>query len=136
MKPEPKSPREPDEGRRLPILILGLRPVALRNELAATIRTMVGVVAEAPERLREGFVARRVAVLCRLPEAQRDYHVRCMLEGLQVLPEEKALAMREKMMEVLVQRPEAERVPLMRSMDKVMFGSGSQSQKAKRQVVG
>jgi len=118
------------------VLILGLRPIALRNELAATIRTMVGVVADAPERLREGFVAKRVAVLCRMPEAQRDYHVRCMLEGLQVLPEEKAMAMRGKMMEALLRRPEEERAALMRSMDKVLFGSDGRAKKKKRQAMG
>lgn len=105
------------------VLIVGLRPIALRNELAATIRTMAGVVADAPEALQKEFIGRRVPVLCRMPEAQRDYHVRCMLEGLRVLPEEKAIAVRRTMMEELLQRPEPERVALMRSMDKVMFGS-------------
>lgn len=105
------------------VLIVGIRPVALRNELTATIRTMAGVVADAPDPLQKEFIGRRVPVLCRMPEPQRDYHVRCMLEGLRALPEEKAIAIRRKMMEELLQRPEPERVALMRSMDKVMFGS-------------
>lgn len=118
------------------VLILGLRPLALRNELAGTLRTMVGVVADVPEPSRTDFMARRVAVLCRMPEAQRDYHVRCMLEGLRALPEERAIALRQKMMELLLQRPEGERMALMRSMDKVMFGPERTMGRTKRHATG
>ena len=115
------------------VLILGLRPVALRNELAATIRTMVGVVADAPESIRQEFAERRVAVLCRMPEAQRDFHVRCMLEGLRTLPDDQGISMRQTMMELLLKRPSEERVAFMRSMDKVLFGLGATpKQKSRR----
>jgi len=118
------------------LLILGLRPVALRNEFRATLRTMVGVVADAPQRLRSEFVAKRVAALCRMPEPMRDFHIQCMLEGLRALPEEKAAILRGKMMESLSYRTGEERAAFMRSMDKVMFGSVSQPMEKRQQAVG
>lgn len=52
----------------------------MRNERAATIRTMVGV-------------------LCRMAEAHRDVHVRFVLDGLRALLKEAALARRRRLME-------------------------------------
>jgi hypothetical protein len=107
------------------LLILVFRPIALRNEFRATLRTMVGVVADAPADLRNAVMAKRLAALAEMPEGQRDEHVRLMMEGLRTLPEAKGMAMRQGMMDILLQLPSEKRMPIMQSMDKVLFANSS-----------
>lgn len=109
------------------VLILGLRPIALRNEFAAASTTMVGMIADAPEEVRRSLMEKRIAALASMPERQRDVHVRLMLEGLGALPADVARRMRETMLNLLVGLVPEKRIATMRSMDKVMLGGSSQT---------
>lgn len=109
------------------VLILALRPLALRNEFAATLRNMAGVIADAPVDVRRAFMEKRIAVLASMPEDQRDVHVRLMLEGLKGLPGDVATGLRGTMLELMVKLTPEGRMGIMRSMDKVVLGSGAQT---------
>lgn len=106
------------------ILIVLLRPFALRNEFRATLRVMVGMLADAPEPEREDLMRRRLAFLARCPEPQRERQVTAMLAGLRVLPEEKRGQVMASQMKILAAMAEEQRVRLMRAMDAAM-GKGS-----------
>jgi hypothetical protein len=109
------------------VLILPLRPLALMNEFEATVRNMVGIIADAPDEVRRQFMAKRIAVLAAMPERQRDVHVRLMVEGLQGLPGDVANRLRETMLGLLVKLTPEGRVAIMRSMDKAMLGGSPQA---------
>jgi hypothetical protein len=68
------------------LLILLFRPIAMRHELEATMKTMVGLAADQPEAVRHWMLERRVRTLAAMPEAQRYRHVAWMVAGLGQLP--------------------------------------------------
>jgi len=103
-------------------LILVLRPMALKNELEATITTMVGVIADAEDKLRRWVMERRVKTLASMPTTQRDKHVKLMMVGLGQLPQEKRSVMLSTQMDILSRLSPEERRRMMASMDKAMMG--------------
>ncbi len=102
-------------------LILILRPIALRNELEATMMTMVGVAADQPDALRRWMLERRVRTLAAMPEAQREQHVAWMAAGLSRLPPEKRQLMMEAQMAVLSTAAPEVRRRMMAAMDRAMM---------------
>ncbi len=106
------------------LLIVPARYICLRNEFAATLRTMVGVISDQPEAERWGLMKRRMATLAAMPHAQRSAHVTHMLQGLAGLTEDKRMAMRRTMMELMAELPEGQRRGLMRSMDEAQLSGG------------
>lgn len=104
------------------LLVLVLRPIALRHELEATMITMVGVASDQPEALRSWILERRVHTLAAMPEAQRDRHVAWMARGLSRLPQEKRQLMMGTQMMVLATVESETRRRIMASMDKAMRG--------------
>ncbi len=103
-------------------LILILRPIALRNELAATMLTMVGVASDQPAALRHWMLARRIETLAAMPEAQRNRHVAWMAAGLNQLPPEKRNLMMGTQMEVLASTNSTTRRCIMMAMDNTTMG--------------
>jgi hypothetical protein len=103
-------------------LILILRPLALRNELEATMLTMVGVASDQPDALRHWVLKRRVQTLATMPEPQRNQHVAWMAAGLSQLPSEKRRAMVATQMAVLAEADSETRRRIMTAMDQAMMG--------------
>jgi small basic protein len=103
-------------------LVLILRPIALRNELEATMITMVGVASDQPEALRRWMLERRVHALAAMPEAQRNRHVAWMAAGLGRLPPEKRSPMMSTQMAVLSEAEPEVRRRIMAAMDRAMMG--------------
>ncbi|MFQ5870572.1 MAG: hypothetical protein ACE5IB_00215 [Candidatus Geothermarchaeales archaeon] len=99
------------------VLIIPMRHRALRNELDATLRVMVGVIADLSEGMRKPLMQKRIATLGVMEHRQRTAHVGHMLQGLEDLPEEKRMVMRKAMMELMADLPEEQRRGLMKSMD-------------------
>ncbi len=99
------------------LLILGLRPVALRNELEATMVSMAGVIADQPEDRRRWLLERRIRVLAGLPENQRRKHVAWMVGGLGSLTQSQRRSLMETQTEVLATLPADARRAMMRAMD-------------------
>jgi len=106
------------------LLILVFRPKALTNELQATIRVMVGLIADLPLEKRRQIMQRRIGMLVRMPEEQRFVHTKAMLEGLNALTESKRVEMLSLNIEILTQRPPEQRSAFMTTMDKVMKAIG------------
>lgn len=103
-------------------LILVLRPLALKNEWEATVTTMVGVISDLPEQMRDWVMKQRLEILSSMPEKQRNEHVRLMMAGLNDLPEEKRTVMMRTQMALLADLDSEKRQNLMRSMDAAMMG--------------
>ena len=103
-------------------LVLILRPIALRNELEATMLTMVGVASDQPDKLRRWMLEQRVQTIAAMPEAQRNQHVAWMAAGLNRLPPEKRSLMMETQMAVLVEVEPEIRRRIMTAMDRAMMG--------------
>lgn len=104
------------------VLILILRPLALRHELEATMITMVSVVSDQPEALRRWVLERRVRTLAAMPEAQRNRHVAWMAAGLSRLPPEKRALMMATQMAVLAEVEPEVRRRVMTAMDSALIG--------------
>lgn len=102
------------------LLILVFRPLALRNEFRATVRTMVGVIAALPDDLRREVMRRRLTTLADMPDHQRDLHFKEMVIGLNQLSEEMRGRMLKTNVELLSQLSEEKRMRCMTSMDKAM----------------
>ncbi len=106
-------------------LILVLRPIALRNELEATVMAMVGAASDQPEALRRWMLERRVRALAAMPEAQRNRHVAWMAAGLSRLPAEKRSLMMITQIGVLAEVDSETRRRVMAAMDRAMMGGGT-----------
>ncbi len=104
------------------ILIVILRPMALDNEFRATVRIMVGILADASEDLREKMMERRLQFLARCPEDQRDRQVAIMLQGVRLLPEEKRSRVLASQLKLVASMSEESRGRIMRAMDAAMLG--------------
>lgn len=109
------------------LLIVPARYFCLRNEFAATLRTMVGVISDQPEEARRGLMKRRMATLAAMPHAQRTAQVAHMLRGLAGLSQDKRMVMRRTMMELMAELPEGQRRGLMGSMDEAQLRDGEVS---------
>ena len=107
------------------VLIVWLRPIALQNEFRATVRMMVGVVADAPEAVRERLLDQRLEFLARCPEAQRNRQVAEMLAGLRLLPEEKRSRILASQVKLIAAMPPEDRGKLMAAMDRAMLAEGA-----------
>jgi hypothetical protein len=103
------------------ILILILRPIALRNEFAKTLSIFVGMLADAPEELRYSIMKMRVAVLARLPFEQRVKHVKGMIDGLNSLPDEKRDRVMKTQLLVISELSPDDRSAMLKSMDQALF---------------
>jgi small basic protein len=104
------------------ILILILRPIALRNELEATMLVMVGVASDQPDNIRKWMLERRVRTIAAMPEEQRNRHVAWMAQGLSQLPDEKRSIMMDTQMMVLASVDAETRRRIMSAMDQAMMG--------------
>lgn len=102
------------------VLVVLFRPIALRNELLATLRVMPGSIAVLPEEKRRAIMSRRTNALLAMPESQRDIHVTAMMQGISRLPEELRGAIFKTNLEVLSSLPEDKRTTMMKAMDKAM----------------
>jgi len=107
------------------VLILLLRPIALKNEFEATIETMIGAIANTPEKVRYWVMKNRIRTLISMSEKQRDEHVKLMLNGLNNLSKEKKKLMVGTQMDILSSMESKERRLMMMSMDKMMFSGNS-----------
>lgn len=105
------------------IQILLLRPFALRNELAGTVRVMVGMLADSPPDARAETMRRRMAVIASLPLAARTTHVRLMLDGLARLDPHRRELMDAARMETMAALRSADRQRVMEAMDVVLTGA-------------
>jgi len=103
-------------------LILILRPIALHNEMEATMLTMVGVASDQPDALRHWVLKRRVQTLATMPELQRNQHVAWMAAGLGQLSPEKRRLMMGTQMAVLAEADSKTRRQIMTAMDQAMMG--------------
>lgn len=103
-------------------LVLILRPIALRNELEATMMTMVGVAADQPDALRRWMLEQRVRTMAAMPETQRNRHVAWMAAGLNRLPPEKRSLMISTQMGVLADADPETRRRIMTAMDRAVMG--------------
>jgi len=103
-------------------LILIFRPLALRNELNATLRTMAGVVADLPLPIREKIMERRINSLVQMSEEQRIKHVKLMVEGAQEIEPSKRDELMSIQMKLLAKMDEDSRSKMIRAMDKAIFG--------------
>ncbi len=106
------------------ILILVLRPIALRNEFAATLSIFVGMLADAPEGLRYKIMKMRIAALVRLPAEQRVKHVKAMVDGLNALPDEKRDSVMRTQLLVISELSSEDRSAMLKAMDRAVFFSG------------
>lgn len=104
------------------ILILGVRPFALRNEFKALLRFMPGILSTLPEDRRKDIMEKRLTVLANCQDEQRVYHMKCMMGGINALPENDRMILRKNMMECMSKLPEEKRNVVMSTMDKLMFG--------------
>ncbi len=104
------------------VLILVIRPIALRNELEATMKTMVGVVADQPEPMRHWLMQQRINTMAAMPEPQRRQHITWMAQGLKQLPAAKRNLMMETQMTILAESAPEVRRAIMITMDQVMMG--------------
>lgn len=103
-------------------LILGVRPLALRNEFRALLRIMPGILASLSEEKRLTVMQKRLDFLATCPEQQRLVHIKYMMEGLETLPSDQRIALRKSMLEAMVKLPAEKRSILMSTMDKILFG--------------
>ncbi len=103
-------------------LILGVRPLALRNELIALLRIMPGILASLSEEKRLTVMQKRLYYLATCSEQQRLVHIKYMIEGLEAIPSEQRLALRKSMLETMAKLPNEKRSILMSTMDKILFG--------------
>ncbi len=101
-------------------LVLVLRPIALENEFRATVRIMVGMLADAPEAVREELMQKRLEFLAWCPEPQRDRQVALMLASLRWLPEEKRSRVMASQLKLVAGMSEDRRGRIMRAMDAAM----------------
>lgn len=100
--------------------ILVLRPFALRNELAGTVRVMVGTLADAAEADRAELMGRRMRVIADYPLPQRARHVALMNAGVARLdPGRRQLIDAARVASLAALEPDARR-RLMEAMDVVM----------------
>ncbi len=104
------------------VLIVVLRPMALDNEFRATVRIMVGILADAPEAVREMLMRKRLQFLARCPENQRDQQVAMMVAALRLLPEEKRSRVLASQIKLLAGMSPDHRGKLMVAMDLAMMG--------------
>jgi len=104
-------------------LILILRPIALRQELEATMIIMVGVISDQTSSLQQWMLKRRLLTLAAMPEAQRDRHFEWMAKGLARLSRENRTAMMGVQMSALAGLESEARLLCMRSMDQALAGS-------------
>jgi len=104
------------------VLILILRPIALRQELEATMMTMVGVLSDQSSSLKQWMLERRLRTLAAMPEAQRDRHFEWMANGLARLSPERRSALMGTQMVALTSLESEARLLCMRSMDRAMAG--------------
>lgn len=104
------------------ILIVALRPLALQNEFRATVRIMVGILADAPEAVRETLMRKRLQFLAQCPKQQRDRQLAIMLASLRLLPEEKRSRVMAAQMKLLAGMPPEHRVKIMGALDAAMLG--------------
>lgn len=104
------------------VLIVALRPLALQNEFRATLRIMTGILADAPEAVREDLMRKRLEFLARCPEHQRERQVALMLGGLRLLSEDRRARVLASQIKLLAALPEEFRGRLMRAMDAAMAG--------------
>ncbi len=102
------------------VLILVLRPIALENEFRATVRIMVGILADSPEAARETLMRRRLRFLATCPEGQRHRQVAVMLASLRSLPEEKRSRVMVSQIKLLAGMPPEHRGKIMAAMDVAM----------------
>ncbi len=105
-------------------LILILRPIALRQELEATMMTMVGVLSDQPNAVKQWLLERRLHTLAEMPDAQRDQHFKWMASGLAQLSSESRSALMGTQMVALTGLDSEDRLVCMRSMDRAMAGGG------------
>lgn len=103
-------------------LILPVRISALRNEFRATIRIMIGLLADMPEAERNGMMRRMMGAMAAAPERSRVARVSAMIDGLNRLDQERRERMVKARTEVMAELPSQERRALMRAMDEAMFG--------------
>ncbi len=105
-------------------LILILRPIALRQELEATMITVVGVLSDQSNATKQWLLERRLRTLAAMPEAQRDQHFEWMAGGLARLSPESRSALMGTQMSALAVLDSEDRLICMRSMDRAMAGGG------------
>ncbi len=103
-------------------LIVVLRPRALQNEFRATMQIMVGMLADAPDAVRENLMQKRLRFLARCPEGQRSRQVAIMLASLRLLPEDKRSRVMSTQVKLLAAMPSNSRGKLMGAMDAAMTG--------------
>ncbi|MBI4257421.1 MAG: hypothetical protein HY619_00555 [Thaumarchaeota archaeon] len=101
------------------VLILLVRPLALRNEFSATMRVMVGVISELSEDERSAIMRRRLNTLALMSDEQRKEHVKWMMEGLKALPEENRNRLVKTQIEALSALPGELRTRIIRTMDEL-----------------
>jgi hypothetical protein len=104
------------------VLILVLRPMSLDNEFRATVRIMVGILADAPEAVREKLMRERLQFLARCPENQRNRQVAMMVAAVRLLPEDKRSRVLASQIKLLAGMSPNHRGRLMGAMDVAMTG--------------
>ncbi|MFQ5923751.1 MAG: hypothetical protein ACE5M4_12995 [Anaerolineales bacterium] len=101
-------------------LMLILRPIALRREMAATMTAMVGAASDQGHAVQRWILERRLRTLAAMPDAQRDQHFRWMADGLARLEPEDQRGMISTQMSALVSLDAEARAMCMRSMDRAL----------------
>lgn len=104
------------------LTFIPFRVLTLRNELKATIRIMVGAIADKTKPERKLMMEHRIRALTSMPIAQRDEQVKMMVAGLNRLPQEKREGMMKTQIDILSGLGSEKRRLMMASMDKVMLG--------------
>ncbi|GBC71165.1 hypothetical protein HRbin02_00944 [Candidatus Calditenuaceae archaeon HR02] len=104
------------------ILMLVVRPLALRNEFRALLRIMPGMLAALSEEKRLVVMYKRLDFLATCPGRQRLEHVKYMMDGLETLPSNLRAIVRKSMIECVARLPDEKRGIIMSTMDKLMFG--------------
>ncbi|MFQ5967725.1 MAG: hypothetical protein ACE5MI_08955 [Acidimicrobiia bacterium] len=100
-------------------LVLGLRPLALRNELRATIRITVGLLSAMAEDARLALMLSRMQTIAACPLPQRCWHVAEMLTAVDQLAPSVREEVEQSRGRVMLHLESEERRSMMEALDRV-----------------
>lgn len=100
-------------------LVVGLRPVALRNELSGTIKIMVGMLAAMESDARGRMMEGRIRTMATYSTRQCAWHLGQMFQALESLPAANRARVEDARNEVIMSLSGTERRALMVAMDQV-----------------
>ncbi len=101
-------------------LILIARPVALHNELRATVRVTVGALAAMPPEARWRMMIERMRTIAAYPIPQRSWHIAAMMSAVAELDPDTSAEIERTRNEVMVTMTSEERMAMMEAMDQLV----------------